>query len=97
MVTFTADQMTPERQMYAAPPEGYAVTICHDTNTMLQVASEDTVLYTADVYVRKITDLPQRQTAQQLLAPLVRAQHLSQHLSQFWLSAAAAAAQSKRG
>jgi hypothetical protein len=52
---------------------------------VLQVASEDTVLYTADTYVRKITDLQQRQTAQQLLAPLVRAQHLSE----FWLTAAA--------
>lgn len=52
---------------------------------VLQVASEDIVLYTADTYVRKITDLQQRQTAQQLLAPLVRAQHLSE----FWLTAAA--------
>jgi hypothetical protein len=52
---------------------------------VLQVASEDTVLYTADAYVRKTADLQQRQTGEQLLAPLVRAQHLSQ----FWLSAAA--------
>jgi hypothetical protein len=46
-----------------------------------QVASEDTVLYTAQTYKGKLTDTQQRQMAQQLLAPLIRCPRLSQ----FWL------------
>jgi hypothetical protein len=44
--------------------------------SVLQVASEDTVLYTARQYANKLKDAEQ-QRAQQLLAPLIRCPHLS--------------------
>lgn len=50
--------------------------------TALQVASEDTVLYTARQYVGELEDDEQWNRAQQLLAPLVRCPHLSR----YWLS-----------
>lgn len=56
---------------------------------MLQVASEDNVLYTAQAYLDGVSDVQERQAAQQLLARLVRAQHLSH----FWLAAAALSTQ----
>lgn len=49
---------------------------------LLQVASEDTVLFTAQTYVNRLSK-NQREEAQGKLAPLVRATYLSQ----FWLSA----------
>jgi len=52
------------------------------------VASEDTVLYTAQTYVNAVKDRLQWETAKQQLAPLIRCQHLSW----FWLSAAALSA-----
>ena len=51
-------------------------------NAALQVASEDTVLYTAQRYVDRYTG-EQRAHAQQLLAPLIRCPLLSR----YWLTA----------
>lgn len=54
-------------------------------NCCLQVASEDTVLYTAQTYVNAITDSRLQVTAKSQLAARVRCPHLSM----FWLSALA--------
>jgi hypothetical protein len=54
-----------------------------------QVASEDTVLYTLQQFLGKYSRQQQRQHARQVLAPLVRCQHLSQ----FWLIEAVASTQ----
>lgn len=51
-----------------------------------QVASEDTVLYTAQRYVDNISDPVQHEHVVQQLAPLIRCQHLSLH----WLATAVA-------
>lgn len=52
----------------------------------MQVATEDNVLYAAELYsFGFFINLQQYEAAQQALAPVVRAQHLSQ----FWLSASA--------
>jgi hypothetical protein len=48
----------------------------------LQVASEDTVLYTLQKYLKSIRCPAEKSVAKQRLASLVR----SQHLSQFWLT-----------
>ena len=55
--------------------------------TALQVASEDTVLYTAQQYVVRCTrfGFEQRAHAQRLLAPLIRCPHLSH----YWLAGSA--------
>lgn len=49
------------------------------------MAIEDNVLYTAQRYVSSIKDERQQAAAKQLIAPLMR----PQHLSQVWLTAAA--------
>jgi len=54
----------------------------------LQVASEDTVLYTAHKYVEAAPSASQKLAAKQQLAPLIRCPHLSD----FWLSALAVSA-----
>ena len=50
-----------------------------------QVASEDTVLYTAQSYANRISDLQQQDAAKEQLAPLIRCPHLSS----YWLTACA--------
>lgn len=64
-----------------------SITECHYAHRecCLQVASEDTVLYTAQRYVNALKDRQHREAARQQLAPLIRCQHLSP----FWFSAAA--------
>jgi hypothetical protein len=56
--------------------------------TALQVASEDTVLYTAREYLNGLGGEEQCKRGQQLLAPLIRCPHLSR----YWLSGAVHAA-----
>jgi hypothetical protein len=53
---------------------------------LLQVASEDTVLYVAQRYADNISDPVQRAHVVQQLAPLIRCPHLSLH----WLTTAVA-------
>jgi hypothetical protein len=48
-----------------------------------QVASEDTILYTAQTYSNKLSSISRRLHAKDRLAPLVRCRHLSP----FWVSA----------
>ena len=62
--------------------EGRNATVC--TMLPMLLASEDTVLYTAQTYINAQQSTQLRQAAQQQLAQLVRCPHLSH----FWLTAA---------
>jgi hypothetical protein len=64
---------------------GFSLTVVHTYYSCLQVASEDTVLFTAQSYMDTLTRAEQRRAAKQQLAPLIRCPHLSG----FWLSALA--------
>lgn len=72
-----------------------SVTACHPLlvsflvlSLLLQVASEDTVLYTGQTYVDEMQDPQQKLAAQAQLARLIRAQHLSL----YWLTTSALSA-----
>lgn len=58
----------------------------------LQVASEDTVLYTVQEYHNRLTSDDKRSSVLVKLVPLIRCQHLSM----FWLGAAVLSPQTYR-
>ena len=72
----------------------YKTNLCflcctHTSSLGVQVASEDTVLFTAQAYINKISNSEQQQQAKQRLAKLIRCPVLSR----FWLSASVLSAQ----
>jgi hypothetical protein len=88
MQTFLANTslcITSSHAGLQASYESWACNVCDLllVNTVVQVASEDTVLYTLCRYLDRLS-AAQREHARHVLAPLIRCQHLSQ----YWLTSA---------